>query len=292
MALQVFDLSSTITSDDENNSNSSTISGTKVPDNITYTQITVKNTRHNDTKSSTITSAGTTVPVEDTSGGNKFSAVSRLTSSIALPLPRNIPFSWSNDWSQQETGFLEQAIARVNNGDISSVADAGRSFGDAAKNKLIDIAPTLGLRKLMQKNVGAVSNPFKEIYYNGVSFRTFTFSWEFAPRNSTESKTLENLIYYLELSSHPELSGGDLSSYFIPDSFELQFVGTRIPKLQTLVLTNMNVDYAPYGPKILKDQNMAFTNLDLTFLELYPLTKEDIRKSRSGIIADLFTYGS
>lgn len=287
MSIRIYDLGGALVSE-EQELGTQVIRGEPVPGNVAYTYITVKSTRHNDTKAKAITNDGASVPAEDVGTGNKFSATSRLTSSIALPLPRNIPFSWSNDWSQQETGFLEQAIAGALGGQFSSIVDGGDAGLDAAKNKALDLAHIIGLRKYVQQNVGAVANPFKEIFYNGVQFRTFNFSWEFAPQNAKESKTLEDLIYYLELSSHPELVGGDTSAYYIPDVFNVEFKGTNIPKLQTLALTNMNVEYAPFGPKILKDKNAAFVNIDLQFIELYPLTKEDIRKSRGREIGDLF----
>lgn len=292
MAVEVFDLSGSLVSQELESTNG-TISGTKVPENIGYTYITVTRNRLNGVLGSTsstqaITTDAPTVEEQATGKANRFSAVSRLTTSIALPLPRNIPFSWNNDWSQEDITVFGMAGAAAGN-EVSSVADAATYGSEAAKAIGLDVLNTFAMKKRTQKGAGVFNPPFREVFYSGVAFRTFSFSWEFAPQNEKESEQLDRLLYYLELSSHPEAIGEtSVSTFYLPESFNLEFKGTTIPPLKTLALTGMNVEYAQFGPKFMKDKTPAFVSLDLTFLEMYPLTKDDIRKSRGNKYADLF----
>jgi len=295
--MEVFDLTGAITTQEETKSDH--FSATEVPGNVTWTQINVIQVRNNTmngptglpgmeqiviptSKNKTITSTPGAIPTDSTGSDSKLSATTRLTSSIALPLPTNLVYSSSNDWSEEETNFLEKTLGKVANGGIQSVADATGNIADFAKNKLINMASMTAFKKYAQ-NSGFAGNPYKEVYYGGIRFRTFAWHWELAPKSAAEAKTIERLLFSLELASHPEFLGEtDSSAFWIPDSFEVEFKGTNLPKLQRLVLTSMNVDYSQYGPKFIANGNPAFITLDLNFMEVDIRTKKEVREAYEG----------
>lgn len=288
MALELIDLTNNQSSLED--ASSEYFSGKEVEGNVTYTQITVHSVRNNEERSAVITSSSS-VPIENLSAGNKFSATTRLSASIALPLPKNLPYSFNHDWSQDETGFIERTISSIASNGIS-VEEAMRETGNLAKNIGVRMANEMGMRKFLQKNLGVSGNPFKEMFYNGVGFRTFSFSWEFAPKSKREADSIDKLIGQLEIASHPEFTDGEGSAWNIPDTFEIEFKGTNLPKLTVLALTSMNVDYGQYGPKFMSDGSPAFVSLDLSFTEMIPLTKKNIRESRAGRVGDAVSWAT
>lgn len=283
MSLKLYDLTTSLNKQDQLEGTSS-IRVNDVPSNVTYTWIVVRGTATNfisgaSAPTRTITNTPAGVQEDAFSKSNAFSSISRLQSSIALPLPKNLPYQWSNDWSMTEDNFGGEFMSSVASGNISSFSDAKDAVASGAKNQLIGALNKSILQKIMQRNVGTVANPFKEIYYNGVGFRSFSFNWEFAPQNESESSRLETLLYELELASHPELIDGPTSAYNIPDVFDISFVGTRLPKIQTAALTGISIDYSPQGPKFFKNGHPAFIEVGLSFTELIPITKKEIRES-------------
>ena len=130
--MEVYDLTgNTINSQEETKSDH--FSAKEVQGNTTWTQINVIQVRNNfmngpngipgleqivipTSKNKTITSNPDGIPVENTGSDQKLSATSRLTSSIALPLPTNLVYSSSNDWSEEETNFLEKTLGKIADG--------------------------------------------------------------------------------------------------------------------------------------------------------------------------------
>lgn len=293
--MDVFDLTNGLSSLEETGNEH--FSAKEVSPNATWTQITVKRLRNNGPvayaqklfygidplQKKEITSSPGSIPVEDTSSSSKLSATSRLTASIALPLPKGLAFDSSNDWSEDTTNIFNQVINKLGSRDITSLSDAGNVAIDAARNFGAKMANLSGFRLLYEKQGGRAANPFKEVFYGGVRFRSFTFAWDLAPKSEAEARTIERLIYQLELASHPEYVGEtDVSEFWIPDSFEIEFKGTNVPKLKPLVLTNLSVDYSQYGPKFMSDGSPAFVTLSCQFMEIDIRTKKDIREAYAG----------
>lgn len=305
--MEIFDLTNQIPSQEEGKSDH--FSAQEVKGNPTWTQITVVQNRSNAIeklsssqeeikngnwkdawnsfteidfrsieKKGTITSGPDQVPVENSNSA--LSSTSRLTASIALPLPKNLTYGSSNDWSEESSGFIEKFIGGF--GKPSSEADLEETGKSYLANRLLNVVSDSSFRRYAQ-NVGIGSNPYKEVFYGGVRFRTFQFNWELAPKSEAEAKTIERLLFQLELASHPEYMGKtDSSMFWIPDSFEIEFKGTNLPKLQRMVLTGMNIDYTQYGPRFIKDGYPAFIGVDLSFMEVTLRTKEEVRKSYEG----------
>ncbi len=159
----------------------------------------------------------------------------RIAESIALFMPNNAVFTDANDY---EDVRLSDIVGEVPA--ISSV------YGFAQKATALAQAPI---------------NPRIEVIFSSTSLRTFAFDFLCAPVNETESKTLEEIIRTLRFHSRPEVNSffqssiaGDLKGFLWlpPSEFDITFYqdgaeNTHIPRINTCVLEQIDVDYAPTG---------------------------------------------
>ncbi len=214
------------------------------------------------------------------------SEASKIQSTIILPLPTNLQNSFSNDWTIDEVSAAENIAAGL--GEQYHFQDFSEMKGiinDNAINALVNVFSKTFLRKGIRYNVNLATNPHKEMFYNGPEFRTFSWDWEFAPISQEEAQAVNTLIYNLVKYSHPDFQGGDQSAYKYPETFEVEFIGTKIPKTAALALKNVTPNYtnSGAGPRFFIDGHPTFTSLSLEFIELIPLTKENIELLFEGV---------
>ena len=257
-----------------------------------YTQITVQTTVVGGTgpsQSIRLTEAGTTSTEQANinSRNSGMSAATLLAASIALPLPTELAQSFQQDWSAEEVGALQSMIGRPkltgeSGNPIDFNAPGLKDLQGMLGNKLTKWGSETVFKSAL-RNHGLAYNPYKEKFYNGVSFRSFQWSWDFAPINEAQYKQIEELIFNLQVHSHPDFLSGPQSPFIIPDSFQVEFVNTKLPKMRTLVLTDMQVNYSNggEGPRWLVNGEPAYISLSLTFLEADLLTKQRIRELRN-----------
>lgn len=219
-------------------------------------------------------------------------AATHVAASIALPIPTNLDQSYKNDWSADTVGAIEKFVAgRVaeglrGGGTVQDLLNGAYSqVPDLFKNELIRRGAQTPARLALRQQ-GLAANPYRELFYNGVELSQFTWEWEFAPTSEQESVRMEALFHALARAKHPDLLRGvgssDATPYVIPDTFEVTFVNTKIPRHRSLALTDMSVRYANSGagPKWIANGHPAFAALSLSFIETSPLTKRDIDELR------------
>jgi len=210
---------------------------------------------------------------------------SKISSAFALPLPTNITDQTEQGWSNRDQNI----------GDVlfDNATQVGRVFGvDLRDNPNVgdvgEVAARVGSRLLdpfnaqIQRNFGVAINPLKEVYYEGVNFRTYNFQWDFGPRNAEESREIMALIRRLEFHAHPAITSTASTAFEIPETFIITFEHTGLPPMKKMVLQNIGVDYTAsgVGPKFNTDgdENLpAFINLTTTFVEVEIRTKRDFR---------------
>ena len=78
-------------------------------------------------------------------------------------------------------------------------------------------------RLIMHKQRKAV-NPRKESLFNEPDMRTFSFEFDFAPRNQKETDTAQQIIQLFKYHASPELYDGDNALYNYPSEFQIYFV--------------------------------------------------------------------
>jgi len=137
---------------------------------------------------------------------------------------------------------------------------------------------------------GYALNPMLEVLYKGPKNREYVFSFKFIPRNSDEAEEIRKIIKTLRFHSAPEYEQATgASRYLIPPSeFEIEFLdldgteanrNTKLPRLTSSFLTNVDVNYAASGQySTFTDGNPIEIVVQLSFTENLLLTKADIER--------------
>ena len=215
-------------------------------------------------------------------------ASTRMKQTIALYMPHKLNVANFNTYETPDFKLLNQmkGLTDIFAGDASA-------FGPIVRNKLAGAADAaasiigaeLNAVSAIAAATGKVENPRKETIYQSPELRKFEFSFEFAPRNLDESKSLYEIIKTFKHHAYPSLSG---AGYFfnMPAEFELQFYsiinGTAyenvwLNKIARCVLQEINVDYTAAGV-VSMFENGAPTNINmtLTFQEVELITQEKV----------------
>ena len=124
----------------------------------------------------------------------------------------------------------------------------------------------------------------------GIGHRKFSYTWKIAPKNDQESVDAYEIIQKFKYHMAPEIGGKNHGRYFTtPSEFDIfyMFRGDEnewINKIQTCVLRNMDVNYAPDVYQTFRTiegiQGAPPTQIDmkLDFQETKLITKEDALK--------------
>jgi hypothetical protein len=139
---------------------------------------------------------------------------------------------------------------------------------------------------VITRQTGAILNPNMELLFNSVQLRTFSFDFDFAPRDSRESNEIKKIIRAFKVSMNAKNgSTGDDSSngLFIksPDVFQLTYkTGGKnhefLHKFKPMALLNMAVNYTGAGTYATYDNTAPIhMKMNLTLQELNPIYSED-----------------
>ena len=230
---------------------------------------------------------------------------------ILLPMPSNIQdgnsVSYADDSLDTLTAKLFGGSETVMKTDYTGsatemITNAGNRIAQAANNivggdsgkELKEIAikslaaqatsvfgGNVSLNQALARENGTFLNPNMELLFNGVTLRSFRFSFKMTPRDKTESDQIKYIIRSLKRNMAAKSGGTFLNS---PNIFELRYrQGNKdhpfLHKFKPCALTDMAVNYtgenvyATYG-----DGTPISMTMDLTFKELVPIYDIDYVK--------------
>lgn len=142
---------------------------------------------------------------------------------------------------------------RIESGQLSigaanAVLDNLNTAGRLALRNIASIVP--GAAGAVDLLTGNTLNPHLATLLDNVPLRTHTFTWKFAPRNDTESKTLFNVTDEFRRRMHPSFGkdGGDALLQY-PDEVEVMIIGTQTDMLpiKRSVITGFTINHTPDG---------------------------------------------
>jgi hypothetical protein len=211
-------------------------------------------------------------------------AQKRLKTAIAMHVPNQLQISYSSQWSEEDTaGF---AMAQGVGGEIiNAITSMGQdsNLGEAAQaagaNLFLSKSPSASAASVA---TGLAANPKKEQVFKGVDFRTFTFEYQFFPRNAKEASNVQNIIKQFKYHMHPEFKDSRNFVFLYPSEFDIYYYqngreNLNLHRHTSCVLTNMSVNYTPNGVYTTYENGMPTQiNVALTFKELAILTKDKI----------------
>ena len=228
----------------------------------------------------------------------------RTNDAIILYMPAEIQTAYASEWKDTEMGAnTMEAIGRVSKADLSSMGGAmdlaagmsgmGMEAMERMGGAMVSALPGMGdINATVDKLSNRAQNNFMEATFSGINFRKFSFSWKFTPKTPEEAKQVYDIIKTFKFHMLPEIKGGSAGRWYtVPAEFDIfyMFRGEEnewINKIQTCVLENMSLNYAPNGFQTFRPVNLGDlkgappTEIDmkLDFKETKLITKEDALK--------------
>jgi len=225
----------------------------------------------------------------------------RTNDSIVLYMPAQISTNYTADYKETELGAnFGEAAGRISKADMSTLGGVGELVKglsgmaahqtERAAGALVGTALGGDINAARDKLSNRAQNNFLEACFTGLQFRKFSFQWKFTPKSPEEAKQVMKIIKTFKFHMLPEMKGGEHGRWFgTPAEFDLfyMFRGDEnewINKIQTCVLRNMDVNYAPNGYQTFRPiegiQGAPPTEIDmkLDFQETKLITKEDALK--------------
>ena len=227
----------------------------------------------------------------------------RITDSVALYMP-----SASNNTSVQyqdfETGMagflalggrgiLDKILAEDYEGaGAKFMGMSGTVLVEALKKVAVEGVGAFtggqGVQQAFDKAFGQTLNPYLEVAFSSMGVRSFSYAFNFTPKNEEESKDVKAIIELFRFHMLPELKGAQHRYMTLPSTFDIHYMyqsdrdnakeNTFYNKIATCVLTKCNVDYAPEDVRSFDSGAPVVTNMTLDFMETEMLTKEKVQQ--------------
>ena len=228
----------------------------------------------------------------------------RITDSIALYLPANVQDNTSARYEDTPTGILGVAATDIIRGYKSFKEEDFEVTGKIAGKALTEIGQeilknlggafiegltnTEGAVPLANRIFGRAENPFVEVFFNSMNVRTFTYNFNFAPRNEEETMEIQQIIQLFRFHMAPELQETNSRYLTLPSEFDIHYMykaqngngyeNDFYGRVGTCVLENVSTNYTPNGVKSFANGAPTQITMSLSFKEIETLTKEKINQ--------------
>ena len=198
----------------------------------------------------------------DQTSEKKVSAISsqyaRTTVCIALPIPEILNTQLDTAWNTFDASSLMDVLSVGNDvaqqyKDSGYTSAAARGAGAIFERGISELGRQIIGRENEALRSKRIRNPRKEMLFDNILHRRFSFQWTFYPRTPEESKAVWDIIQMFKYHQLPEYDE-KTSGFFIkfPNTFDIEFHsnGKRndwIPKSSTCALQRMDINYTPGG---------------------------------------------
>lgn len=224
------------------------------------------------------------------------SAQQKPSFTAVLPMPSNLVESFSVDYDTPALGpivgsLTEGALNQLRQS--SSITELGskaagitgeqavKGVAASAMNAIKGTSPAgETAMNVAALAAGAVPNPHLAVIFRNIGLREHSFNYRFAPNSQKELETIKKIIKELKTRMLPGMHGGSEALYTFPDTCDISFGPTPdVPyKIKTCVLKTLSVNYAPNGPAFFKTGDPVIVDIQMTFMETSPFTREDLSK--------------
>ena len=228
----------------------------------------------------------------------------RISDSIALYLPANVADNTSARYEDTPTGILGVSAVDIIRGYKSFKEEDFEVTGKVAGKALTEIGQeilknlggafiegltnTEGAVPLANRIFGRAENPFVEVFFNSMNVRTFTYNFNFAPRNEDETMEIQQIIQLFRFHMAPELQETNSRYLTLPSEFDIHYMykaqngngyeNDFYGRVGTCVLENVSTNYTPNGVKSFANGAPTQITMSLSFKEIETLTKEKINQ--------------
>ena len=227
----------------------------------------------------------------------------RIASSIALYMPAQVSLQQDAKYGEVEIGAATAAaIAAYKevNGEadfsanainaIGGFVDVAKESGAEALRTALDTAAP-GAKAALQISAGKVMNNRMEMVFEGISRRSFSFTFKMMPKSESEAQNVDRIVNTFRFYMAPSFDGpADTSRTFIvPATFDIEYYFNAGPnrflnRIATSVLESCNVTYGGERVQFFRPTTgvngagapPVETNIELQFKELEVITREKI----------------
>ena len=192
------------------------------------------------------------------------------------------------DAGQAGKGGLFANFANVVGGGTGALASLALKMGTggAAAGAVLGMLGGTGLQKSLESGTGQIANPYKEMTFSGIGFRSFSFNFVFRARNQREVNIIQDIIKTFRYYSKPVYTHGKAGFFSYPEEFHVEFlvkdndrfkVNPYIPGIKMCICKNVTTNFAPQNAwRSLEAGAPVEISLALTFEETELVTGEDV----------------
>lgn len=205
---------------------------------------------------------------------------------IYLPLPLKIVSSTQTSWNtlQSEGGMGKDVMLGIaQNNNLDYVAQTfGRGLGKLWDVKTGAVAALGGSKQWLMAKSGVACLPAKELTFDGIDFRTFSFQWSLVPLNKGDSDNIHEMIKKVQEFMLPAFGEGIVG---YPDLWAINWKDGRSNKTEALPIIKdsyvekIDIDYSAAGQYTHvheKCEPISFL-VSMTFKEATLFTREDVK---------------
>ena len=247
-------------------------------------------------------------------------ATEKTLHTIILPIPEGISDTKNADWQDGGMGPVRALLSATVNSTLDGAQD--RSLASSLKSGASEIMSqfnsmagsdraqlqnlvtggTAGLianaltggnnvEAAITRSTGLAVNKNQQLLFNGITSRSFDFSWDIVPRSRKEAQQVKVIIRLLKQSMSPQRDGYQtLKGLFLksPDVFQLTYMKGKeqhpfLNAFKPTALTGMSVNYTGSGTyATYHDGNPVHLKLSLSFSELTAVYRDDYASPLSG----------
>ena len=204
----------------------------------------------------------------------------RITDTISLHVSEPPQVRYAAEYSNKDLGTLVGALANFGETNMTTWGTEGLAAIGMMAAKLPGALGGGDLASALSASSGVALNPFKEVIFEAVDFRSFAFKYKFLPKSQQEAAEVKRIIDLFKYHMHPEIS--DTKLFFIyPSEFQITYLfdggeNEYLHKFAPCVLTSMDVSYGGETFSSFKDGKPTEVNISLLFRETEVLTRDMI----------------
>ena len=219
-------------------------------------------------------------------------AIENAAISIYMPPGIKVGYSQSYDGDTETgvSGDVQQALDEIKSADnaadkvIGALEGISGSVVRQASQAVGEVVSLAGMGdpvRFTLKRFGTAINPRNEAFYNTPTQRTFSYTFDFWPRNQDEAQAVENIISIFKYNSAPGLTEG-AGLFVTPNYFKINYmhhngINPHLHRIGACFCTDVSVDYSPDGQfTTFESGQPVHTRLTVSFLEDRIITKRDI----------------
>ena len=220
--------------------------------------------------------------------------IKKTGSTIGLYMPPSVNVNYAMDYSEGEIGIMGEALYglfkdyQAGTLGMDSINAAAGTAGTGLKKMGVGMIDKVipGAKDLYAIESGTIMTPRTEMMFRGIGRRSFSFSFTFIPKDSTETEMVHNIVKEFKVGMTPSFKvAGSTREMTIPDVFSIQYMHINGPnnyinKIGKCYLKTMDVTYG--GDKFVTYNADATgappqkTTISLSFQELEVLDRANM----------------